>query len=104
VALDDVENVVEVVRDAGSERTDAFELLRLPQLLFESFLLLDVFEQRSARLFEIRGALLHAALELLVALGEFVARAAQRLLGLLALRDDRGENQRRHGDRADEQL
>src|SRR5262249_58602608 len=85
VALDDIEDVVEVMRDAGRERSDAFELLRLPELLLEPFLLLDVFEQSGARLLEVGGALLHAPLELFIDGGQLVPRASQRLLGVFAL-------------------
>ena len=45
VSLDDVEDVVEVVRDAAGQRADALHLLCLQELHLELFTLVDLVHQ-----------------------------------------------------------
>ena len=66
IASNDVQNIVEIVSNAASERADAFNFLRLAQLPFEYFLLRDGFAQRGGCLCKIRRALLNSSFQLCI--------------------------------------
>jgi hypothetical protein len=43
ISFDDIENIVEIMRDAACQYSDAFHLLGLAQLLFQSLFLIPFF-------------------------------------------------------------
>ena len=66
VALDDGQEVVEVVRDAAGQHAERFELARTQQLLFDLFALRNLSPQLLGRLVQFGRALLDPNLQLLI--------------------------------------
>jgi hypothetical protein len=54
VALDDGENVVEIVGDAGGQLADGFHFLDLAQLIFQGVLLGDILGEEEQEFFAIQ--------------------------------------------------
>ena len=87
IAADDLQQIVEIVRDAAGEFADRFHLLRLAQGLLDFLALLGFLPQLFVGADQFGGALGHFPLERLVELELFFFAAAQRRFRRFALRD-----------------
>ena len=66
VALDDREEVIEIVRDAAGQQAEGFEFAGTKEFLFHLFALRSLSPQSSGGLLEFSRALLHTYLQLLI--------------------------------------